>query len=198
MGAQRPSTFQFLDEQKLLGGLWPGLERYVNSARPAQAVDPNEGGVDATVGRLATDTEEIGPTEWHDLRRLLAALVRGGTLPPELASMAPSAPLALGRDGWILVEPRAGKDRLDRFYFTVALLRLPALRPLLRLCDRCARFFLGSRVHRRPHTFCSPKCRYAFHREQRGSSAHADYMRGYRHLKAKRRERRRQLAKRGR
>jgi hypothetical protein len=185
-------ALRFLDEQELLAALWPDLEAFVNGQEPVQHLALDEPTGDT--GRLATDEEEIGPAEWREMRELLATVIRGGPLQQELERAVATPPVMLGPRGWMLLPPaRSQRERLQRFYFTILLLlRFPALRPLLRQCDRCGRFSVATRAHRRARTFCSPECRYAFHRARRGRQAHAEKMKEYRRH---RRERKRRLGK---
>lgn len=180
--------FQFLDEDWLLKGLWPDLERFVNGHEPPidfnairhdPAVDPEQ-----AIGRMVDDAEEIDGVLWNEIRGLLSSLLRGGIAPGNLE--AGKARLALTRSGWIWLRADSQRQRKDDFYFTIKLLELPALRHRLRQCDRCGRFFLGARAHVRAHSFCSSACRFAFHRGTRTREAHAKYMRDYRKVKAKR------------
>jgi hypothetical protein len=212
MKVRASKPLRFLDEQALLNVLWPALEAFVNGAEPSQAISPDDPAGDPEVGRLATDEEEMGPWEWRNIRALLSLLARGGREPlpdhnpkdewearreGELAASAPRAPLALGPKGWLVVRAVSRREQLQHFAFTIALLRLPALRPLLRQCDQCGRFQLGNRAHRRPRTFCSDNCRFAFHRARRTPKAHREYMKGYRRNAARQRALRRKRDRKG-
>jgi hypothetical protein len=174
MARQRPHI-DVLGTRWLLKYTWDPYQRFVNSQ------DPHE--------RLRGD--------WVEHRQRLERVLRGER---PLPGAQTSPPLLLvdagGKVQWAVTktfvhqedlagEPQEKVDRLrEQYRFTLMLLGLPETEGLLRRCDRCERFFLGARAHRRAQSFCSDECRFAFHRKQRSKEAQAEYMRQYRKVKA--------------
>lgn len=165
MPQHRRVLFGSLGAKEFLSRFWPGYATFVNGQRPE--------------GDLRGD--------WVSHRRGLERVLRGER---PLHGHTVDVPLALvdGDAGvrWAIDGPVLGPQAKAEYRFALMLLGLPEATGLLRRCDHCQAFFLGTRAHLRKQSFCSAHCRYASFREHRDKAAQAAYMRRYRRLRVAR------------
>jgi hypothetical protein len=89
------------------------------------------------------------------------------------------------------VDPRREPVHRDKGYElegVIYVLSADPLRNLVRRCDHCDKFFVAARNHRRKHHFCCTAHRRAFDHAHRDPKKQAAYMRKYRDVVARMRE----------
>jgi hypothetical protein len=171
---ERKPFFDVTGAGWILGRLWPAYDRFINRPEPPEQL--------------------FG--DWMEHRAALERVLKGDR--PLKGHRADARCLLLidaqGRTDWAISYPDMNyslataaelKEFAGRLRFTLMLFGLPEVRPLLRRCDQCQRFFLGKRGHHRDRTFCSNACRFRFHAENQSRPARAAYMRKYRATRAR-------------